>query len=61
MMVMIVTSTQLDYDMDKYKDMLLGLDLDADLASVLHCLNDNLADAVKCDELKSFTRKRSYI
>lgn len=52
MMVMIVTSTQLDYDMDKYKDMLLGLDLDADLASVLHCLNDNLADAVKCDELR---------
>ena len=52
MMVMIVTSTQLDYDMDKYKNMLLGLDLDADLASVLHCLNDNLADAVKCDELR---------
>ena len=52
MMVMIVTSTQLDYDMDKYKDMLLGLDLEADLASVLHCLNDNLADAVKCDELR---------
>lgn len=52
MMVMVVTSSQEDYDMTKYKDMLLGLDLEADLVSVIHCINDNLADAVKCDELK---------
>ena len=49
---MVVTSSQEDYDMTKYKDMLLGLDLEADLVSVIHCINDNLADAVKCDELK---------
>lgn len=53
MMVMVVTSSQQEYDMTKYSDMLLGLDLDAKLESILHCINDNLADAVKCDELRT--------
>ena len=51
MMVNIVTSSQEDFDMTEYKDMLLNLDLKADLVSILHTINDGLADAVNCDEL----------
>lgn len=51
MMVNIVTSSQEDFDMIEYKDMLLNLDLKADLVSILHTINDGLADAVNCDEL----------
>lgn len=51
-MVNIVTSSQIDYDMDDYKNMLKGLDLKGDLVSVLHTINDGLADAVQCDELR---------
>ncbi|MCG4734425.1 23S rRNA (uracil-5-)-methyltransferase RumA, partial [Casaltella massiliensis] len=51
MMVNIVTSSQENFDMTEYKDMLLNLDLKADLVSILHTINDGLADAVNCDEL----------
>lgn len=51
MMVNIVTSSQENFDMTEYKDMLLHLDLKADLVSILHTINDGLADAVNCDEL----------
>ncbi|WP_278656407.1 23S rRNA (uracil(1939)-C(5))-methyltransferase RlmD [Paraclostridium bifermentans] len=51
MMVNIVTSSQEDFDMTEYKDMLLNVDLKADLVSILHTINDGLADAVNCDEL----------
>ncbi|CEI74066.1 MULTISPECIES: 23S rRNA (uracil(1939)-C(5))-methyltransferase RlmD [Romboutsia] len=52
MMVNIVTSSQLDFDMTEYKNMLLNLGLDAELVSILHTINDGLADAVNCDELR---------
>ncbi|GAA0709922.1 23S rRNA (uracil(1939)-C(5))-methyltransferase RlmD [Paraclostridium ghonii] len=60
MMVNIVTSSQEDFDMTDYKDMLLNLDLDADLDSILHTINDGLADAVNCDELRVL-HGRDYI
>lgn len=52
LMVNIVTSSQIDFDMTEYKDMLLGLDTDAEMVSILHTINDGLADAVQCDELR---------
>nr|WP_114118971.1 23S rRNA (uracil(1939)-C(5))-methyltransferase RlmD [Clostridioides difficile] len=51
-MVNIVTSSQEDFDMNEFKDMLLGIDLKAELVGVLHTINDGLADAVQCDELR---------
>lgn len=51
-MVNIVTSSQEDFDMYEFKDMLLGIDLKAELVGVLHTINDGLADAVQCDELR---------
>ncbi|CEN80227.1 23S rRNA (uracil(1939)-C(5))-methyltransferase RlmD [Paraclostridium sordellii] len=52
MMVNIVTSSQEDFDMAEYKEMLLNLDLKCELVSILHTINDGLADAVNCDELR---------
>ena len=52
LMVNIVTTTQEDFDMTEYKDMILNLDTDAKVVSILHTINDGLADVVNCDELK---------
>ena len=60
LMVNIVTSSQEDFDMNDYKDMLLKLDLKAELVSILHTINDGLADAVNCDELRVL-HGRDYI
>ncbi|MGL5711489.1 MAG: 23S rRNA (uracil(1939)-C(5))-methyltransferase RlmD [Paraclostridium sp.] len=60
LMVNIVTSSQEDFDMNDYKDMLLNLELKAKLVSILHTINDGLADAVNCDELRVL-HGRDYI
>ncbi len=52
LMVNIVTTTQEDFDMTEYKEMLLNLGTEGKVVSILHTLNDGLADAVNCDELK---------
>lgn len=60
LMVNIVTSSQIDFDMAEYKEMLLNLELEAELVSILHTINDGLADAVQCDELRVL-HGRDYI
>lgn len=60
MMVNIVTSSQEDFDMTEYKEMLLNLDLKCELVSILNTINDGLADAVNCDELRVL-HGRDYI
>lgn len=50
-MVNIVTTSQMDYDMSKYKDMVLSLSLKNKVVSIIHTINDSLADAVKCDKM----------
>ena len=60
MMVNIVTSSQEDFDMTEYKELLLSLGLDSELVSILHTINDGLADAVQCDELRVL-HGRDYI
>lgn len=59
-MVNIVTSSQLDFDMTEYKNLLLDLNLEANLVSILHTVNDRLSDAVYCDELR-ILHGRDYI
>jgi 23S rRNA (uracil-5-)-methyltransferase RumA len=59
-MVNIVTSSQEDFDMSEYKDMLLNLGTEAKIVSILHTINDGLADAVNCDELRVL-HGRDYI
>ena len=52
LMVNIVTSSQEDFDMTEYTEMLLNLEIEAEIVSILHTINDGLADAVQCDELR---------
>lgn len=51
-MVNIVTSSQCEFDMSKFADMINGLELKGNVASILHTINDGLADAVQCDEMR---------
>ncbi|WAW14378.1 23S rRNA (uracil(1939)-C(5))-methyltransferase RlmD [Peptostreptococcus equinus] len=52
LLVNIVTSSQIDFDMTEYKDMLKGLELENGLVGILHTINDRMADVVNCDELR---------
>ena len=51
-LVAIVTTSQNDFDMERYKDMLLKLDVSGSFASIQHIINDSLADVVKADETR---------
>ncbi len=51
-MVNIVTSSQCEFDMSKFADMINGLELQGNVVSILHTINDGLADAVQCDEMR---------
>lgn len=51
LMINIVTSSQIDFDMKTYADMLLELNLKNKIVSILHTINDGLADAVQCDSM----------
>ena len=51
-MVNIVTSSQCPFDMSKFADMINGLELKGNVVSILHTINDGLADAVQCDEMR---------
>ncbi|WP_300277495.1 23S rRNA (uracil(1939)-C(5))-methyltransferase RlmD [Peptacetobacter sp.] len=51
-MVNIVTSSQYDFDMSKFADMIKTLELKGNVVSILHTINDGLADAVQCDEMR---------
>ena len=50
--VNLVTTSQVDFDLSEYTKLLLDLKLSGSLVSILNTINDGLADAVKCDELR---------
>lgn len=49
-LIALVTTTQEDYDLSTYADMLLQLELDGKIVGILHTKNDSLADVVQSDE-----------
>ncbi len=51
-LVNLVTTSQVEFDLEEYKELILGLELKGKLVSLLHTINDGLADVVKCDELR---------
>ncbi|WP_101772288.1 23S rRNA (uracil(1939)-C(5))-methyltransferase RlmD [Peptostreptococcus faecalis] len=59
-MVNIVTSSQIEFDMNQYAEMLLRLNLENKIVSILHTINDKLADAVQCDELRVLYGKDEF-
>lgn len=51
LMVNLVTTTQVDFDLTEWTEIIKGLDFKGELVSVLHTENDSLSDAVICDKL----------
>ena len=50
-LVNLVTSSDVPFSAEEYKEMLLNLPLTGSLCGILHTINDGLADAVKSDEM----------
>lgn len=48
----IVTTSQLDFDMNRYQEMLRSLSLNGTIKSILHTINDALSDAVIAQEVR---------
>lgn len=61
LLVNIVTSTQSEFDESGYVDLLHSLDLEHTLVGVLRTLNDNISDAVNCEELKVLDGRDYYM
>jgi len=51
LLVNIVTSSQAPFDVTGFRDRILGLSLDEEVAGILHTLNDGVSDAVSCDNM----------
>jgi 23S rRNA (uracil-5-)-methyltransferase RumA len=52
LLVNVVTSSEGGFDEARFADMILGLALEGTVVGVLRTINDRLADAVYCDELR---------
>ena len=50
LLVNLITSTQLMFDMTEWLEMILGLNLTSKIIGVLHTLNDNVADTVNSEK-----------
>ncbi|MEG1002782.1 MAG: 23S rRNA (uracil(1939)-C(5))-methyltransferase RlmD [Clostridium sp.] len=46
LLVNLVTTTQIDFDLTEWENIIKGLDFEGDLVSILHTENDSLSDAV---------------
>lgn len=61
LLVNVVTSSQENFDEDGFVKGLLALELDNDIVGILRTFNDNLADAVVCDCLKTLWGRDYYM
>ncbi|MEJ6950561.1 23S rRNA (uracil(1939)-C(5))-methyltransferase RlmD [Natronospora cellulosivora (SeqCode)] len=59
-LVNIITTSQNKYNFDKFTQELLDLNLKGNIVSILHTINDDYADAVKCDKLINLYGKDYY-
>ena len=50
-LINLVTSSEIPFSVEEFRDMLLGLELDGTVCGILHSVNDGLADVVKSDEM----------
>ncbi len=51
-LINLVTSSEVPFSAEEWKDMLLRLKLDGRICGILHTINDSWADAVKNDEMR---------
>ena len=49
---MLVTTSQMTFDIEAFSERLKGLALEGRISGFLHCINDSLADNVQADELR---------
>ena len=61
MLVNIVTTTQREFDEEGYVTCMNGLDLENEIVGVPHTINDDIADAVKCQELRVLQGQDHYM
>ena len=61
LLVNIVTSSEPGFDEEAFVQMLLELDLNNRVVGILRTVNDNLADAVNCDELRTLWGRDYYM
>lgn len=61
LLVNIVTSSQVEFDEQRFVECIQGLKLDNELVGVLRTINDGLSDAVYCDELKILWGRDYYM
>ena len=50
-LVNLVTSSEIPFSVEEFKDMLLSLELEGKFCGILHSVNDGLADTVQSDEM----------
>lgn len=60
-LVNLITSSQIDININSFPNMLLNLNLDGTIVSILHTINDSVADIVKCDALNILYGDDYYI
>lgn len=51
-LINLVTTSQIDFNLDEYTDMLKNINYSGKLTGILHTINDSLADAVKADKVE---------
>lgn len=51
-LINLVTTTQLDFDLTEFTNLLLNLECKDKITGIIHTLNDSLADMVQADEVK---------
>lgn len=61
LLVNIVTSSEPGFDEEAFVELLKGLDLEFELVGILRTFNDNIADAVNCEELKILDGRDYYM
>ena len=61
LLVNVVTSSEEGFDEDAFTEMILALPLENTVVGVLRTINDRLADAVYCDELKVLYGRDYYM
>jgi len=60
-LINIVTSSQTEFLSEEYKDLILNLECATSVVGILHTINDNIADAVICDDLIVLYGRSYYV
>ena len=61
LLVNIVTTSGFDFDEEAFVNLITGLELESELVGVLRTIDDDIADTVKCDELRCLWGRDYYM